>query len=292
MADFIHDPLKCHLGRVVATPDQLASVPKYTALRATAATLPPPPATLDMSGKVGTLGMMLNDSIGDCTIAAVGHGIQVWTGNAVNGTPVVVPDATILSVYETLSGYDPSAPSSDVGCVFVNVLAYWESNGIGGHKIEHFAALDVLNQSQVKEAFWLFGGGYLGIALPVSAQTQTVWDVPAGGVTGDGAPGSWGGHAVAVVGYNATGPLVITWGSIKQMTWAFFTTYVDEAYALLSKDWSTANPLGFDDSVLSFDQNTLAPVVWTTSVTQWFEVIGARIAAFFVKIGRFLHIVT
>jgi len=54
--------------------------------------LPPPPATADWTKGIASWGMMLNDTLGDCTIAGVAHAVQVWTANA--GTEVTVPDPT------------------------------------------------------------------------------------------------------------------------------------------------------------------------------------------------------
>ncbi len=112
----------------------------------------------------------------------------------------------------------------------------------------------------VKDAIWLFGGVYIGLALPVSAQSQDVWVVPAGGLSGDGAPGSWGGHAVYVVAYDARGLTCITWGRLKRMSWNFWAAYCDEAYGLLAKDWFEASgeaPSGFDVAALAGDMAAL-----------------------------------
>jgi len=82
-----------------------------------------------------------------------------------------------------------------------------------------------------------------------------VWVVPPGGPVGPGAPGSWGGHAVPVVAYDARTLTVITWGQRLSMTWGFFETYCDEAYAILDGDWLKNNecPAGFDLATLEAD---------------------------------------
>ena len=99
----------------------------------------------------------------------------------------------------------------------------------------------------------LFGGLYIGVSLPASAQNQDVWDVATGP---DAEAGSWGGHCVNVVGYDADGLTVVTWGATKRMTWAFWLAYVDEAYAILSNDFLTTagqTPNGFDLAALTND---------------------------------------
>lgn len=212
-----------------------------------AATLPAPPDAVSWSGKLATLGAMLNDSLGDCTCAAVGHAIQTWTSQA--SAEATVPDAAILSLYEAVGGYKPGQPSTDQGAVISDVLAYWCKNPVAGHAPPYgYAYAEPGNLTEVKDAIYWFGGCDIGLALPTSAQSQDIWDVPPGGATGAGEPGSWGGHSVFVVGYDAAGLTCVTWGQLKRMTWAFWSTYCDEAWGVLSPDWiekSGVAPDGF-----------------------------------------------
>lgn len=214
----------------------------------------PPPAKEDWEKKVKNWPMMLNDSIGDCTCACAGHMIEEWT-TYVGKTDTPDNDA-ILAAYEAITGYDPNDPSTDQGAVVLDVLNYWRRTGIGGHQILAYAALEPKNHDQVRDSVVLFGNCYLGVSLPISAQNQRVWSVPPGGPTGQGAPGSWGGHAIPVVAYNQRGLTVVTWGALKRMTWGFFDTYCDEAYAVLSQDWIDQNglaPNSFDLDALKAD---------------------------------------
>jgi hypothetical protein len=221
------------------------------------ADLPPAPPVV-MPPIMRQLGMMLNDALGICTCAAAGHMVQAWT--AANGSEVVVPDEAILRAYEESCGYNPADPSTDQGGIELDVLAYWRRVGIGGHKIGSFVALDPRSREHLKAACFLFGGAYIGVSLPVAAQNQIVWSLSIAGTDGDATPGSWGGHAVCIVGYNETGPLCVTWGQVKQMTWAWFDAYCEEAYAVLSADWADADgaPVGFDYSALQADLRAVA----------------------------------
>jgi len=213
-----------------------------------------PPPRIDWSTKVTNLGMMLNDSLGDCTIAAAGHMIQTWTAN--NGSQIVLPDSAILQGYETFCGYNPSDPSTDQGGVEVTVLNGLRKVGLGGHKIYAYVAQEPGSRAHIELSVDLLGGCYLGVELPRSAQNQRVWSVPPGGPHGDGAPGSWGGHAIPAVAYGPAGITVITWGQLLTMTWKFFTTYCTEAYGVLSQDWANGAktaPSGFDFAQLQAD---------------------------------------
>lgn len=224
------------------------------------ATAPPaPPKVEDWTKKVQNWPMMLNDQIGDCTCACAGHMIEEWTAYA--HAPGYTPaDPQILQAYEAVGGYKPEDPSTDQGAVILDVLNYWRQTGIAGHPIQSYVGIDPKNHSEVEDAVYLFGNCYIGVQLPLSAQNQRVWSVPPGGPTGQGAPGSWGGHAIPIVEYDSRGVTVITWGAKKRVTWSFLDTYCDEAYAVLSADWIAANnqaPSNFDLAQLQADLSAI-----------------------------------
>lgn len=250
------DHSKMKLGKAHPRHDpRTLQLKKY--LRAEA--LPPPPASVDWGAKIKAWPMMRNDTVGDCTCAAAGHLIQEWTANA--SSEVILSDDAVLAAYSAITGYNPMTQANDTGAVELDVLNYWRQTGIGNHKIEAFVALELRNTDHVKSALNIFGGCYIGLALPAIAQQQDVWDVPPGGPIGrQGEPGSWGGHAVPVIGYDSKGLSLVTWGAVKRMTWEFWMAYCDEAYAILSPDWLTSaqkSPAGIDIVTLRQDLNQL-----------------------------------
>lgn len=218
--------------------------------------LPPPPPTLDYGGKVAAWGMMQNDRLGDCTCAAAGHQIQVWTSQA-KGRAVTVSDGSVIKAYSAVSGYDPRTGKNDNGAFALDVLNYWRKTGVGGRKILAYAAVDPKDHFQVKAALYLFGGLYTGLALPATAEAQvgTLWDV-AGPPQGDAAPGSWGGHMVNAPRYDPDKVEVVTWGGLQWASWAFWDGYVDECYVAVTSDWLDARgktPAGFNILALLAD---------------------------------------
>ncbi len=215
------------------------------------AKLPPAPTTLDLAHNVGDWPMYDNDRIGDCTTAAAGHMIEAWSA-ASHGTAVEISDAAVLDAFDHVKQVDPL--TGEEGAVELDVLTFWRKSGIGGHKIGAFARVAVHDESLARTGTYLFGGLYIGLSLPLSAQHQDVWDWT-GSLDGPAKPGSWGGHAVDVVGYDANALTIVTWGSLKQMTWRFWERYVDEAYCLLSDDFLNAGraPNGFDLAALKED---------------------------------------
>lgn len=216
-----------------------------------------------------SFGMMLNDQLGDCTIAGCGHAEQIWTLNT-GESMMTLPDSAIEQKYELWCGYNHSDPSTDQGGVETDVLGKWVANTFWQHKLLAFIDPLPTNLQHVMKAIELFGGVYIGVQLPVSVQNLNVWDVS----TGDNAvPGSWGGHCVFVFGYrtNSDGTitfLCVSWGMIIEITQAFWQyvdpnpdpntnagPYVDEAHALLAEDWLrwTGMPEGFDQAQLMAD---------------------------------------
>lgn len=228
---------------------------KYVRLGA----LPAPPKSINWTTKLTNLGMMENDVLGDCTCAGAGHLIQTWTANS--GVQFVPPDSAILDAYEAVGGYVPGNPSTDNGAVEIDVLNYWRQTGIAGHKILAYASVNIQNEIEIQQAIALFGGVYIGLSMPLAWQSSQNWDVNKGILgwfkrrSGNWVPGSWGGHAVILVGYDTASDkyTVITWGSTAYtITGAALKIYCDEMYTPLSQDW--VNARGVDPAGLNLAQ--------------------------------------
>lgn len=218
--------------------------------------LGPPPVSVVRSPTVEAglgaagWGMMKNDAYGDCTCAALGHASQTWSV-LVGKKPHTPSDDAVFKLYI------PDTGSDDTGRSEYEVLKYVKKHGLFHHKVYAFAEVGLQSFDYVKHAVDLFGLSYIGLALPRSAQGQSVWSV----VTGpDSEPGSWGGHAVIVLDYDATGITCITWGEKIKMEWAFFARYCDEAYVLISSEWFNRGKTiaGFNRNALIADLDALA----------------------------------
>jgi hypothetical protein len=212
--------------------------------------LPKVPKTHALSKKTlsamgGRVGMMLNDVLGCCTIAALGHSHQAWS--VYGGKPWRPTDDEIVEAYDRVNG------GEDNGAYMLDVLNMARKEGIGGNRIFAYVSINPLNHDQVRTAHYLFGNLYFGANLPVSAQDQKVWDV----VEGNGSePGSWGGHAMNAWDLTPTGLVVPTWGAMQRMTWAWWDRYVDECYTILEEDYvgeDKRSPQGFSLAKLAKD---------------------------------------
>ncbi len=216
-------------------------------------TLPAPPKVVSWSSLVSpdAWGMLLNDSLGDCTIAGALHLNQSWATSA--GGVFTPTNQMALEGYERIDGYVPGKPSTDQGGDMVNVLNHWKSQGIGGRKILGFVSVDHRNDTEVRQAIALFGGVYAAVSLPVSAQRQKTWWNAS---PDDG--GVWGGHCVPVLDYDDTRNTLecVTWGAMKTMTRSFFRRYFVGCFAVVSQDFIKAGgeaPSGLDLAQLLAD---------------------------------------
>ncbi|HEY1560270.1 MAG TPA: hypothetical protein VGF71_05195 [Caulobacteraceae bacterium] len=231
------------LGRLARTFDP--RVPHMSALLAGQVRPPPPPSADWTKGLPAHLGMMMNDTLGDCTCAAFYHAIQVWSANA-NPPMVTAPDPVVEALYEQGDGYNPAQGGEGPGGNEQHLLTYILKTGApsptgdGRVKIAAFVEVDPRNTDDVKRAIHHCGLVYIGFTVPAflmppNVPPPSVWDTqPAADNS------SVGGHAVILAGYDADGARVISWGQYYTMTWAFFGQFVDEVYALADASWIEA----------------------------------------------------
>lgn len=222
-----------------------------------AAVLPAPPVSIAVTTKIKNWLMMLNDTIGDCTIAAMGHLIMLWT--VLSGKLFTPTNAQIKKAYTAVTKppFNPKTGANDNGAVILDVLNYARKTGIAGRKIFAFVSTGTTNLSHIKSAISIFGGIDIGVELPISAQTQAIWGE--GGSGGSAEPGSWGGHSICCVAYDSKYMHFISWGKEMKMTWAFWKKYVSESYAIISPDFLSGGktPAGLDMAALQKDLKAL-----------------------------------
>jgi hypothetical protein len=214
--------------------------------------LPDVPAVVDYLSRVTEWPMYLNDRIGDCTVAAAAHMVEAATTYG-RGRTTLIGDADVVAAYSAVSGYDPVTGRNDNGAVMQDVLDLWRKDGIGGHRILAFAAVDVRDPIEVAAALYLFGHLYVGMNVPLCAEDQfatgKAWDTVLGF---DG--GNLGGHAVNLGGIDPDGSYrLVTWGRVQPMTRPFWRRYVEEAWVVVTPEWLEAtggSPEGLDAAVL------------------------------------------
>jgi hypothetical protein len=205
--------------------------------------LPKAPGHVSRVGLVPSWPMYGNDTLGDCTCAAVGHIDQL--ASVAGGKPETPTDQAVLDLYWQTG-------TADDGRYCLDILNRWHTHGFGAdlEKLTVFAQVDPTQRQQAKLAVYWLGFLYIGLALPISAQQQSHWSIVRGA---NAKPGSWGGHCVPVVGYDGNGLDVVTWGKVIRMTWGFFAKYCDEAYTVLVPDWFQSGHSPADAGALKLD---------------------------------------
>lgn len=222
------------------------------------AALPPIPKAQGWDTTTQRWGMFLNDTIGDCTIAAVAH--IIMEGQLANAQSVTPTDTEVLTAYEAISGYNPDDPSTDTGCVMLDVMTVWRDTGICANKSLEFLSIEPGNIELVKAAIYLFGAVDIGVNLPQSADTQFEHRKPWALVPGYRHDPIVGGHSISVFDYADGWFWAVTWGQAQKISAAWFAYYCDEAYAILDNTWigpDAKAPNGFDLAQLKKDLNAI-----------------------------------
>ena len=195
----------------------------------TAALAPPPPSDnvltrvyqkLKINDPAKLFPMDGNDTLGDCTIAALAHAITTYRG--LIGTDTIMAKTAVVKLYMHLTG------GVDSGLNELDVLNYWRQNKVSGDEIITYVKIDPKNHTHVQQAIHLFGGVYLGFQVQANCVQEFDAHQPwtPGPLTNDG-------HAVFAVGYDPNAVTVLTWGNTQQGTWAWWDECVDEAYGIL-----------------------------------------------------------
>jgi len=206
-------------------------------------------------------GVMGNFRTNLCTCAAAGHQIMTWTSST--GRLLRPKNEDIMKAYCDVTKYIPETDENDEGVEALKVLKYWRKTGIAGHKILAFAKLEDKNREQLKQAIYLFGGCYVGLNLPKTADRQynttKKWTIARKGKKKDAEKGSWFGHAVLITGYKDEELKIVTWGREMVMTMDFWEAYAEESYAIFSEMFikHDKTPTGVDISVLLNDIDTI-----------------------------------
>jgi hypothetical protein len=221
-----------------------------------ASALAPPPVSVDVLARVyaklGTTDptalfpMDGNDTLGDCTIAALAHAVTTFSG--LLGHKNIMAKPAVVKLYTHLTG------GPDTGLNEADVLNYWRKQAVAGDKILAYVSIDPKNHTHIQQAIQLFGGVYLGFQVQQNCvqefDTHEAWTP--GPLTNDG-------HAVFAVGYDPNDVTVLTWGNTQKGSWAWWDECVDEAYAILPPE--AAKPgfaPGFNIAQLQADLNDVA----------------------------------
>lgn len=219
--------------------------------------LPTPPATCPVPGQddiARYYPLDGNATYGDCTIAGVAHLITAWDFQMPE-LDVIFPtpdEAAVIATWRSLNG------NTEEGLVEADVLKAWQTTGLFGEKIAAYAPVSTTSLLEQHQAIAFYGGCYLGIQCPESAQRafqrqqetgETVPWIYEGESTQDG-------HCVVALGYGPNGGLhCATWGGVAVLEPSFLAHYLQEAWVILPQQMVDArgDALGVDLDALRAD---------------------------------------
>jgi hypothetical protein len=187
-----------------------------------------------------------NDTLGDCTVAALAHAETIYDGMI--GKHKVMQKTAVVKLYMHLTG------GVDSGLNELDVLNFWRQNPVSADKIVNYVKIDPKNHTHIQLGIQLFGGVYLGFQVQQNCAQEFDAHQPwtPGPLTNDG-------HAVYAVAYDKTGVTVLTWGNTQQATWAWWDECVDEAYAILPPEAEKSGfAKGFNFAQLQSDLHDVA----------------------------------
>ena len=203
----------------------LADLSTYTGSRS----CPPPRVT---PPDISQWEMLGNDQLGDCTIAGAAHLVMAWDQYYHVQTPVPTQEQ-VEAQYLQLTG------GSDTGLPEAAVLRTWHDTGLwGSDRIAMLAPVSGI--TAIHQCIAEFGGCYLGVQLPESAETQSQGGLPWTITPTDRIVG---GHCVVAVGYDPEYLDVITWGTLQLVSYPWIDRYCDEAWGIVSAEQANAASL-------------------------------------------------
>lgn len=159
-----------------------------------------------------------------------------------------IPDeAQVVDEYFKLTG------GEDEGLAEADVLREWQRAGLWGAQIAAYAPVSPHKLLEQHQAIAFYGGLYMGIECPQSAQEQFSngedWTYVEGSAIE-------GGHCVVGLGYGPNGGIhVATWGGIAVLEASFLAHYMDECWVVLPHQFIEAkkDQLGLNLSQLQAD---------------------------------------
>jgi hypothetical protein len=217
----MYSPTNCQLGREPSRHD-----PRTLRLRSyVSPRIAPAPPECFWDRAIREWGVMGNNRYGNCVIVTAAHLLMTWRANELGQTDAV-PDDEVIELSRqmgALNGYN-----------ILDRNKLWRSRGMFGNKIWAFAQIDPRDALEIRHAVYDFGAADIGLNLPTAWRDNPDWE------TGKGPafrPGSWGGHSVPIIAYDAQWCYCVTWGEMQRLSWEALAVYSDEAYALIDPVW-------------------------------------------------------
>jgi hypothetical protein len=189
-----------------------------------------------------------------CVPAAAAHLVQNWTTLANRPTIQIELNTVLQALTEAAPDKNPVN-----GCRMEDFLKNWRQVGFGGHRITNAVKINKIKDEQVlRSIIYFFGGCMIGLQMPLSAKKSNTWLYPSASPYLDSQ--RWGGHCIAVFGYDKHYFYGVHVGKPVTLSVNFFRQFNDELYAVISDgDWASQETATPTDPRQSLDDlNNLA----------------------------------
>lgn len=220
------------------------------------------PIAVDLYSRVpsyGTYGNADFPAVGDCTLAAVADLLQTWSHSG------PLRSEPFIAVYYRLDGGSQTA-----GLTIGRVLNFWQHRGIDGYRIRSWRDLgSISSRVGIERAVTRYGALFVDIIIPSSLPLTGEWSL----ANSPPSTSAVAFHAAALVGYNRTGPVLVTWGRVQQVTWGWWRTWGVDVAAVerSSQGWTphTVVPTSVSVSIIFYPPtqsgSTSAGIIVTVS---------------------------
>ena len=199
-------------------------------------TTEPPPLVVDRSHLTPQFKMFYNDTIGNCTCAAVYNSMIAW--QALIGSSIAIPEILAVELYSAVTGYTPDNPSTDQGAAEDDVLAYGVRTGYATRNYLYtpmWGTIDSGNINLMASAVAKFGVAYQGVFMRRGDMELLDAGKPLEVVPGMDMSIA-GGHALLILSYEGLRPndrvQLITWGTLITATWEWVLARSIESHGL------------------------------------------------------------
>lgn len=203
----------------------------------------PPPLPFGFGQKVPVLGMLGNDSVGNCVMAGANHEHQVT--NAAAGHPVAFDTAHCKQDYFALTGGTDSGLDIDAAAKWRISTGVQDATG-KRHKVDTYIQLNHNDPIQLRAAIATFGA--IGLGWDLSDDQEQQFDSGKPWALTSAKPNGW--HYTACTDVNHDDMLVcITWGRLQGIMPSFLNARCNAAVAYLNLDFLNKlnlTPQGYD----------------------------------------------
>jgi len=163
-----------------------------------------------------------NDEEGDCGPVALANLMNLWYG------PPLVERTEVERLYTIASGWTSENPGSDRGVILETLIRDWCANGWPADPTVKPAGYEAVSTDQAALMTGVRRYGALVAAVMLPADQDFSDDALS-------EPGTFG-HAVLVVAADPDGVRLVTWASVRRVSWRWWGRFGRQAFGVERPD--------------------------------------------------------